>query len=53
MGSFPTHHRHTLGVWRSLAIDTVSETCANSGLEVVRTLHRFTQDTWIGVRKKS
>lgn len=31
----------------------VCKTCGNSGLEVVRVLHRFTQNTWIWARKTS
>lgn len=35
-----------------IRVGTVRRHCASSGLEVVRILHRFTQNTWIGAHKK-
>lgn len=36
-----------------IRMGTVFRASAQSGLEVVRVLHRFTQNTWVWVRKKS
>jgi SAM-dependent methyltransferase len=52
-------HVPRIRIYKSDALDAcpirmgiVFRSCQNSGLEVVRVLHRFTQNTWIWARKK-
>jgi len=45
------YKRHVLDA-SPIRMGTILRSCRNSGLEVVRILHRFTQNTWVWAQKK-